>query len=124
MIPVLICLLGGLGAASRFVVDGLIRARWRQQLPVGTIIVNVFGSFLIGILASAQITGAIPASGFAVGATGFCGAFTTFSTAMVETVRLAQAGHYRRALINAFGTLVLTVAAAALGAFLAWQILQ
>ena len=46
---------------------------------------------------------------------GFCGGYTTFSTAMVETVRLAQNGDYTRAVLNAAGTAVTTVAAAAAG---------
>jgi CrcB protein len=47
--------------------------------------------------------------------TGFCGGYTTFSTAMVETVRLIQAGDLRRATANAVGSVLLCLAAAALG---------
>nr|WP_280461327.1 CrcB family protein [Nocardia carnea] len=51
--------------------------------------------------------------------TGFCGAFTTFSTASFETVRLIQNEHYRIAAINAWGTLSTTIAAAGAGLALA-----
>ena len=115
MTPLLVALVGGLGAASRFVVDGWFRGRWAGQLPLATIAINVSGSLVIGALAGALATGALPVTWYTVAATGFCGGYTTFSTAMVETVRLAQAGDRRRAVANALGTLVLTVAAASLG---------
>jgi fluoride exporter len=77
--------------------------------------INVTGSLAIGLLAGAMSTGALAPNGYTLAATGFCGGYTTFSTASVEVVRLAQAGDVRRALIAAFGTLVVTVAAAAGG---------
>lgn len=119
MIVLLVSVAGGLGAATRFVVDGWIRGRGRWAraggLPIGTIVVNTTGSLLIGVLAGGLATGAITPDAFVVAATGFCGGYTTFSTSMVETVRLAQVGAYRRAAISAFGTLGVTLAAAALG---------
>jgi len=111
----LVGLLGGLGAAARFWADGWVRARWTTRLPWSTIGINVLGSLVIGVLAGLLAGGAIPTNVYTVAATGFCGGFTTFSTATVETVRLAQQGAYERAAVNAFGTLVLTVVAATLG---------
>lgn len=115
MTPVLVALVGGLGAATRFVVDGWFRGRWAARLPLATIVINVSGSLLIGLLAGAMAAGTLRVTAYTVAATGFCGGYTTFSTAMVETVRLAQAGDRRRAVANALGTLALTVAAASLG---------
>ena len=115
MTAVLVAFVGGLGAATRFVVDGWFRGRWAARLPLATIAINVSGSFVIGLLAGALAAGTLPTTAYTVAATGFCGGYTTFSTAMVETVRLAQAGDVRRATVNAFGTLVLTVAVATLG---------
>jgi CrcB protein len=112
---VLVALVGGLGAAARFVVDGWFRGRWAGRLPLATIAINVSGSLVIGLLAGAMAAGTLPVTPYTVAATGFCGGYTTFSTAMIETVRLAQAGDRRRALANTLGTLVLTVAAASLG---------
>jgi fluoride exporter len=112
---VLVTVFGGLGAATRFVVDGWIRGRWSTGLPVATIAVNVSGSLLIGFLAGGLADGGIAPDVYVVAATGFCGGYTTFSTATVETVRLAQAGAYRKAVLNAFGTLLVTVLAAAAG---------
>ncbi|TDE88861.1 CrcB family protein [Occultella glacieicola] len=115
MVALLVGLLGGLGAAARFAVDGAIRGRWSRLLPVATMIINVTGSVVIGVLAGALSTGVISADVYTVAATGFCGGYTTFSTAMVESVRLVASGDLRRGLVSAFGTLLLTVLAATLG---------
>ncbi|GAA1725532.1 hypothetical protein GCM10009809_21660 [Isoptericola hypogeus] len=110
---------GGLGAGARFVLDGAVRARAPGgAFPWATVTVNVSGSLLVGL-----VTGLLLAAGdppalepWRLGiATGFCGGYTTFSTAMVETVRLARSDRWRLALANALGTMALTVAAAALG---------
>lgn len=112
---VLLALAGGIGAAARFWLDGEIRERRRTVLPLATITINVTGSFLIGVIAGAHIWLGLPAGWQTVLATGFCGGYTTFSTAAVETVRLAQEGERLRAVSNALGTVLLTVAAAAAG---------
>lgn len=111
----LVAVLGGLGAATRFWVDGTIRARGRTVLPVATIAVNVTGSLLIGLVAGAHLYLGLAPTWQLLLATGFCGGYTTFSAAAVETVRLAQAGERGRALANLLGTMLLTVAAAAAG---------
>lgn len=111
----LLCLAGGVGAATRFWLDGVIRDRWQTGLPVATIVINVSGSLLIGILWGAYLYGGLAGSWRTVLASGFCGGYTTFSTAAVETVRLAEKGQWWRAVANTAGTLTLTVAAAAAG---------
>lgn len=111
----LVALLGGLGAVARFVVDGLIRGRVTHVLPVATMTVNVTGSLLIGLLAGAAAYHGLSADALLLGATGFCGGYTTFSTAMVETVRLAAAGELRQAAVTVLGSLALCVGAAAAG---------
>jgi len=108
-------LLGGLGAATRFWVDGVIRARRPGPWPLGTMTINVTGSLVIGVLLGLQVSGVLDPDGYGMLATGFCGGFTTFSTAMVEAVRLLQDGDVRRAWGSVALTLVLSVAAAALG---------
>ncbi len=117
---VAVALAGAVGAATRFVVDGLVRARWSGVLPLATGVVNVTGSFGIGLLTGAATFGGLGPTWLAVAATGFCGGYTTFSTAMVETVRLVQADEWRWAVLNAFGTLVTCVGAAAAGVGLVW----
>ncbi|WP_169166510.1 fluoride efflux transporter CrcB [Cellulomonas taurus] len=122
-LAVLLALAGGIGAACRFWLDGEIRLRWRTVLPVATIAINVTGSLLIGLIAGAHLYAGLPTGWQTVLATGFCGGYTTFSTAAVETVRLVQDDELPRAVANALGTVLLTVAAAALGiALIAWTV--
>ncbi|UFU06005.1 fluoride efflux transporter FluC [Ruania halotolerans] len=123
MITVLIAVTGGLGAALRFWADGAIRARWQTALPVATIGINTAGSLLIGVLAGLLGTGTIGVSATVL-SIGLCGGFTTFSTAMVESARLLLAGDRRRCAANLAITMMLTLAAAALGFALATAIVQ
>ncbi len=115
----LLGLAGGLGAGTRFVVDGLVRSRLRTALPVGTIAINITGSFLLGLVAGAVIVHAAPVELQAIAGTGFLGGYTTFSTASFETVRLVQSRRTGLALLNGFGTAVAAVGAAAAGLALA-----
>lgn len=119
VIPVLVALAGGLGAVVRFLVDAAIGGRARRLgLPLGTLAVNVTGSFVLGWLTGwwAVHTGD-PGVRTVLG-TGFLGGYTTFSTASVEAVRLARTGTRARAVIHAASTLLLSVAGAGLGFWL------
>lgn len=111
----LVCLSGGLGAMARFTADGAVRQRWPTSFPAGTVAVNVSGSFLAGVLAGAAAAGALGGPAAAAAVTGFCGGYTTFSTAMTDTVRLARDGELLRAALNAVGTAALTVLAVLAG---------
>jgi CrcB protein len=115
----LLGLAGGLGAGTRFVVDGLVRSRFRTALPVGTIAINITGSFLLGLVAGAVIVHAAPVELQAIAGTGFLGGYTTFSTASFETVRLIQSRRTGLALLNGIGTAAAAVGAAAAGLALA-----
>lgn len=97
---------GAVGALSRYAVGRAIERR-----AVDTALVNVAGSFLLGVTLGLEVGD--PAS-LAVGV-GFCGAFTTFSSFAVDTVRLAEDGAPGRALLNAAGTLAAALAAVVLG---------
>ncbi len=111
----LLGLAGGLGAASRFLLDGLIRSRVRAALPVATIVINVTGSLLLGLIAGAVGAHAAPPELQLIVGTGFLGGYTTFSTASFETVRLVQSGRSGLALVNGLGTALAAVGAAAGG---------
>jgi len=118
MIALVIAIAGGIGAATRFWVDGEIRSRWATRLPVATITINVIGSFILGMLVGRHDVTGGTALWFPMLGTGFCGGFTTFSTAMVETVRLSRSSYHRQAIINVLGTTVACVGVAALGVLL------
>ena len=109
-VPFLLVGTGGvLGALSRHLLGERIDTRTADTLAV-----NLVGSFLLGALLSAPIDGSL----VLVFGTGFCGAFTTFSTFAFETVRLAETGDPRRAVGNAVVNLVGAVAAVLVGAAL------
>ena len=116
MTLLLVVLGGAAGAVTRFAVDGAWRARRPGRFPWPTVAINVTGSFLLGVLTGlAVLRGGSPLVLQTVLGTGFCGGYTTFSTASFESVRLLQQGHTRAALGNTIGSLVVTVAAAAGG---------
>ena len=118
MIFLWVTLAGGLGAVARFVVDGLVRTRTSASFPVGTVLVNVTGSFLLGLVTGLVLGHAAPDGLRLVVGTGFLGGYTTFSTASFETVRLVEQRRIALALLNAVGTLAVTVCVAAVGLWL------
>ena len=120
MIAVLTFIAGASGAVARFVIDALIKLRWRSPFPLGTVLINVTGSLLLGVLAGLVLFHGQPSAWQTVIGTGFCGGYTTFSTASFETVRLVQQGRRMYALANAVGSLVVSVAACAAGLALVW----
>ncbi|WP_144765585.1 fluoride efflux transporter CrcB [Curtobacterium sp. 9128] len=105
---------GGVGAALRFLLDGLVKARVRR-FPLGTLVINVSGSLVLGVLTGLGQAGTLPLPAVAVLGTGMMGGYTTFSTASVETVQLLRSGTTGLAVLNALGMLVVSVGAAALG---------
>ncbi len=109
---------GALGATTRYVVDHLISTRSSGLLPWGTFTVNVSGSLLAGIVTALAVAQILDPGVGQVVAGGFLGAYTTFSTAMYESVRLLEEGARRQAVTNLALPLVASVAAAALG----WQL--
>jgi CrcB protein len=103
--------LGGAGALARFGLTLLIADRLHPHLPLGTLAVNVSGSFLLGLMAGAAVEGD---ARLILGA-GALGAYTTFSTWMVETQRIEEAGKRRIAVTNIVLSVILGLGAAALG---------
>ena len=106
---------GGLGAALRLFTDGIVRSLAGTRLPWGTLLINVIGSAGLGVVLG---SGASTQTASILG-TGLLGGFTTFSTASFESAALVLDKRWTSAILYAVGTLVLSVAAAALGYFLA-----
>ena len=111
MTPLWVALAGGLGAGARYQLDLWVRPRVSTRLPWSTLLINVTGSFALGLLVALD-TGDTWRT---VVGTGFLGGYTTFSTASVETVRLALDGRRTAAAVNASVMLTVGVAAAAAG---------
>jgi CrcB protein len=110
-----LALAGGLGAMSRFVLDGVIRARTAGAAPWGTITINLSGSLALGMLIGYAAASLLPDSVLAIAGTGFLGGYTTFSTASVETVLILQERRWGAAIAVGLGTLVAAIALAGLG---------
>ncbi|MGB3304341.1 fluoride efflux transporter FluC [Gordonia sp. (in: high G+C Gram-positive bacteria)] len=116
MIFALTVLAGALGAVVRFLVDDLSRRRWPAAFPGPTFAINVTGSLLIGLVAGLVMFGGAASEWQVVVGTGFCGGYTTFSTAAVETIRVGG----RRGFIYGVAMLVGSVAACGVGLWLGW----
>lgn len=101
-----------IGAPTRYLVDRAVSARHGSIWPWGTLIVNVVGSFLLGLLLA---SGVDSGAGYALLGAGFCGALTTFSTFAYESEQLLSDGAAPVALGNIALTLLLGLGAAALG---------
>jgi fluoride exporter len=121
--PMLLLLIGGVaGTYARYFVGRWFTVQpWAHGFPYGTLFINVTGSFLIGFAAVA-ILERLPEehhAWFLLAGTGFCGAFTTFSTFSLETLHLVRDGHPWRALAYVAGSVLAGCAAAVLGMALA-----
>jgi CrcB protein len=102
---------GAFGALSRYLLGGFVQEQTRSEFPVGTLVVNLVGAFLLGIVVGIDDFG----STFTIIAAGFLGGFTTFSTWMFETLSLGFPPLRSRALFNLCFTLIGGVALAAAG---------
>ena len=113
-----VVLIGGAGSVVRFLIDGVVSSAAGRDFPFGTMAVNLSGALVLGLL-----------TGLALGhdqallaGTAAVGSYTTFSTWMLETQRLAEERQYRKAIANVAVSLVLGVAAAALGRLIGAQL--
>ena len=104
-------LLGGIGALCRFFVDGIVSARAGRDFPIGTMVVNVTGAALLGMLVGLGLKG----DRLVLAGTATLGSYTTFSTWMLETQRLAEDGELALAGANVLISLGVGLGAAALG---------
>ncbi len=104
---------GGLGAGARYLMDGAVMKGRKDAFPLGILLVNIVGSFVLGLLTG--LGAAVAPAWMAILGVGVLGGFTTFSAVAVETVLLAQRGRRDWAWANLLGTAILAVVAAALG---------
>jgi fluoride exporter len=106
-----VALLGGSGAIARFALDGLISSRGTGGFPLGTFVVNATGALLLGLLTGLAVSG----DTLLLAGTATLGSYTTFSTWMLESQRLAEDSEPRLGVVNIVLSLAVGVGAAALG---------
>jgi CrcB protein len=114
---------GAVGAVLRYWLSSGVYTLTGRGFPYGTLVVNVLGSLVMGFLyiwLLERMPGGVAVRAFLL--VGLLGAFTTFSTFSLETLNLMEAGQIARAALNTLLSVVLCVAAAALGVMLARQL--
>ena len=110
-----IALAGGLGAAARYIIDTMVSRRISPALPWGTWTVNITGAGALGLLVGGAGQVEISDTWLLIVGGGFLGAYTTFSTWMLETLRLIEQRAWRAAMANLLGSATTGVVAAAAG---------
>ena len=116
----LVCLGGAAGSGARYLVGTWAQKAFAPGFPVGTLLVNVIGSFLIGVIMGLSLkTEAISPAMRLFLAVGVMGGFTTYSSFNYETLRLALEGAWRLAVLNVSVTLAACAVAGVLGAAVA-----
>jgi CrcB protein len=108
-------LAGALGALARYLLDGFAQRRTRGVFPWGTFVVNMSGSFILGLITGWALYHGLANFPRVVLGTGLCGAFTTFSTFSYETVRLLEEGSVLESSLNAACSVGVGLAAAGAG---------
>lgn len=114
----LTALAGGVGGASRFLLDTAVARRNRAPIPMGTIVVNVTACLLLGLLTGYLLTHRGADDLRSVVGVGLLGGYSTFSTASVEGARLLRDGEIVAALVHGGGMLVVSLGASTLGMLL------
>ncbi len=115
MIVVGLAVAGAFGAVLRYAVDHAFQRRARSDFPLGTLVVNVTGAFLLGLLVGSADHHGLSTAWVTVLGTGLVGAYTTFSTFTFDTVRLLENAEWGATAINIAASLGAGLTAAALG---------
>ena len=111
-----IALGSAIGGVARYLLSSWIALRVGGGFPWGTLVVNLTGSFLLGLLVPILLAApAISPETRAFLTVGFCGGYTTFSAFSAETVRLMESGDYRRASLYVGASVLLALAATMVG---------
>jgi CrcB protein len=120
-LALLVAAAGGLGAVGRALVIHHVGLRRADPLPTGTLIVNLSGSLLLGVLSGLSLYHGLGPRWLAVAGVGLCGGYTTWSTASWETIHLVHTGHRSEAVAYTLGGLAVCLAGAAAGiGLMAW----
>jgi fluoride exporter len=109
---------GGVGAALRLGLNGIVHRRVRPDYPIAMSIINVTGSFVLGLVTGLTSRGTVPDRWSLLIGVGLVGGFTAFSTTSLQTLRLVQQRRIWLALANSLGMVALAVLMAGLGIWL------
>ena len=113
------------GGVARVVLGNAVQTRAGGAFPMGTFVVNVTGSLLLGFLMRYTLAApSVSPEMRAMLTTGLCGGYTTFSTFSYETLTLIEAGDYRRASLYAALSVVLAIVATLVGVSIAGEVLR
>ncbi len=119
MLTFAVALAAGLGAVVRYVVDQVVQHRTRGDFPYGTAVINITGSFLLGLVTGLALHHGLGSTATVIVGVGFAGGYTTLSTWAWETLALAETGDLFEASINIVGSFAAGLAAASAGLGLA-----
>jgi CrcB protein len=113
-----VMVIGGFGSVARFMVDRAVARRAARSFPFGTLTVNISGAVLLGLVSGLTLSH----HAALLAGTAFVGAYTTFSTWMLETHRLTEERQVWPAVANLVVSVVLGIAAAMLGQWIAGRL--
>lgn len=119
MLALAVALVAGVGAVGRYVVDQIVEHRTTTPFPAGTVLVNLTGSLLLGVVTGLALHHGLPRTPTLMLGAGFAGGYTTFSTFVWESLELTKEGAVGAAVLNVVGSVVAGLAVAALGLGLA-----
>jgi fluoride exporter len=106
----------GIGGGLRYVLGSWMAERWGSSFPWHTLVINVSGAFLLGVLMAVTVErNLLPGSMRLLLGVGVLGGFTTFSTLSYESIALVEQGLIMQGALNMFGSAVLGLGAAVLG---------
>ena len=119
ILSMVVGLTAGLGALCRYVLDQVVEHQHDSVFPFGTFVVNITGSFLLGLVTGLSLHHGLPEEPTVALSAGFCGGYTTWSTFALETLTLSREGNVLAATANLGASLAVGLAAAAAGLGLA-----
>jgi CrcB protein len=119
MLTLAVSLAAGLGALARYLLDQQVQHRTGSAFPYGTLLVNLSGSLLLGLVVGLSLHHGLPQRLVLVVGTGFAGGYTTLSTWAWESLALAEEGALLQAGLNVVGSFAAGLGAAAAGLGLA-----
>jgi fluoride exporter len=117
MIYLLIGLGGSLGACTRFLLGSFVNEKGKRlsPFPIGTWIINISGSFILGVMAHLYQNGIMSEWVWYFGGIGFCGAYTTFSTFGYEVISLIHRNKPGLAFLYIASSVILGIVSSAIG---------